>query len=150
MMYKNASKRLFFIAQLKRARITKSKIVQVYLSIVRPILEYACQVWHAGLTVQQTQLLESIQERALRLAFPSLTYEEALQEANIPTLSSRRDILCKRLFQEAEAPDHKLFPLLPVQKTHAYQHRQPSKYPLPKVHTERFKGSFINYGLFSS
>ena len=141
---------LFRSAQLKRARITKSKIVQVYLSIVRPILEYACQVWHAGLTVQQTQLLESIQERALRLAFPSLTCEEALLEANIPTLSSRRDILCKRLFQEAEAPDHKLFPLLPVQKTHAYQHRQPSKYPLPKVHTERFKGSFINYGLFSS
>ena len=81
---------------------------------------------------------------------PALSYEEALhvQEANMPTLASRRDMLC-RLFQEAEASGHKLFPLLPAQMTHTYEHRQPSKYPLPQVHAERFKGSFINYGLFN-
>ena len=32
--------------QLKRAGISQLDLVTVYISVVRPVLEYACPVWH--------------------------------------------------------------------------------------------------------
>jgi len=37
------------------------------LGYLRPVLEYGCVVWHHGLTVAQSQKLESLQKRALRI-----------------------------------------------------------------------------------
>ena len=39
---KKAGKRLYMMYQLKRAGISQSDLVTVYLSVVRPVLEYAC------------------------------------------------------------------------------------------------------------
>ena len=46
---KKAGKRLYMLYQLKRAGISQSDLVTVYLSVVRPVLEYACPVWHTNL-----------------------------------------------------------------------------------------------------
>ena len=35
--------------QLKRAGISQLDLVRVYISVVRPVLEYACPVWHTNL-----------------------------------------------------------------------------------------------------
>ncbi len=107
-MYKKASKRLYFLSQLRRTKLDSKDIVKVFVSLVRPILEYSCQLWHAGLNTQQEELLESIQERALAMAYPSLSYPDALKEADIPTLVTRREDLRKRLFYAAQTPTHKL------------------------------------------
>ena len=53
-----ASKRLYMLYQLKRAGINQSDLVSVFLSIVRPVLEYACPVWHTNLP---TYLSDSIE-----------------------------------------------------------------------------------------
>jgi len=37
----------------------------------RPVLEYACAVWHPALTKEQTQSLENVERRALKLFFGS-------------------------------------------------------------------------------
>ena len=39
---KKAGKRLYILYQLKRAGISQSHLVTVYLSVVSPVLEYAC------------------------------------------------------------------------------------------------------------
>ena len=83
---KKANVKLFFIRQLKRARVLPEDIVSTFLAVVRPVLEYACQVWHAGLTTEQHNALEKIQERALRIAAPGISYLEALTHYDIPTL----------------------------------------------------------------
>ena len=46
---KKAGKRLYMLYQLKRAGITQKDLVSVYVSVVRPVLEYACPVWHTNL-----------------------------------------------------------------------------------------------------
>ena len=46
---KKAAKRVYMLYQLKRAGISQSDLVTVYLSVVRPVLEYACPVWHTNL-----------------------------------------------------------------------------------------------------
>ena len=45
------SKRLYMLYQLKRAGISQHVMVIVYISIVQPVLEYACPVWHTNLPI---------------------------------------------------------------------------------------------------
>ena len=87
--------------------------IKVYTSVVRLIVEYACQLWHTCLKDYQVQLLESIHEKAMFMSYPRLNYEDALSVTGLSTLSLRRHELCGRLFTAAQDPSHKLFPLLP-------------------------------------
>ena len=41
-----AAKRVDMNYQLKRSGINQQDVITVYLSVVRPVLEYACPVWH--------------------------------------------------------------------------------------------------------
>ena len=148
-IYSKAAKRLHFLSQLKRTKMSPLELIKVYTSLIRPVLEYSAQLWHPGLTEGQTDLLESIQQRAMAIAFPSLQYEEALQQANLSTLSLRRDDLCKRLFTDCQDPSHKLNPLLPNKRRITHNQRNAYKFHLPLVKTNRFKDSFINYCLFN-
>ena len=58
-----SGKRLYMLYQLKRAGITQKDLVSVYVSVVRPVLEYACPVWHTNLPQYLSILI--IQKRAL-------------------------------------------------------------------------------------
>ena len=46
---KKTAKRVYMLYQLKRAGISQTDLVTVYVSVVRPVLEYACPVWHTNL-----------------------------------------------------------------------------------------------------
>ena len=61
MMIKKANTKLFFIRQLKCAKVPPNDIVSTFLAVVRPVLEYACQVWHPTLTTEQHNALEKNQ-----------------------------------------------------------------------------------------
>ena len=64
---------------------------QLYISLVRPHLEYAAQVWDPHLQ-GDVDKLEAVQKFALKLISRQwdLGYEEMLSIANIPRLSERR------------------------------------------------------------
>ena len=79
------------------------------------------------------------------MALPALSYDEACQATNLPTLKERRDDMCDRLFQAAQEPGHKLFPLIPEEKEDSYRCRNNYKYTQPAFKTNRFRNSFINY-----
>ena len=147
-IHKKAAQRLHFLSQLRRTKMTPKDMVNVYTSLIRPIIEYAAQLWHPGLTSAQIDLLESIQQRALSIAYPTASYEEALQASGLDTLSQRRDELCKRLFSSCQDTTHKLHSLLPKERKITHGQRNAYKYHLPLVKTNRCKDSFINYCLF--
>ena len=71
---------------------------------MRPILGYACQVWHSGLTVAQSDTLESVQKRALRIIIYAdginSDYQILLIIAGIDTLKDRREVLCERFLRD--------------------------------------------------
>ena len=50
-----AGKRVYMIYQLKRAGIGQHDLVTIYVSVIRPILEYACPVWHTNLNIHLTE-----------------------------------------------------------------------------------------------
>ena len=98
-------------------------------------------------TIEQADLLESIQERTLKKIHPDATYLEALALANLEALSERRKKLCEKLFVAAQNPQHRLFPLLPPFREATTSHRDFYHYQVPLVHTNRFRDTFVNYCL---
>ena len=145
---KKDSKRLYFLRLLKHSSIPSCEIIQVYCSIIRSVLEYACEIWHPSITAQQTRQLEIIQKRAFRIAYPDYSYEYALTISNIPTLSERREERCKQFFKEMHKHDHKLHYLLPP-PCNVNSLRSKRKYNIPRVKTNRLKNSPIFYGVFN-
>ena len=66
---KSARKRLYVLCVLVKSGLPPADLIQVYYSLVRPILEYASPV-RAALPNCLAQLVESMQKSALRIIFP--------------------------------------------------------------------------------
>ena len=142
-----ASQRTYLLYRLKHSGLDPHEIISVFISIIRPLLEYACQVWHTCLTVEQTHKLESFQKRACRIAAPNLSYSDALEFFKLTPLSARREQLCKTYFEKMSQPTHKLHHLLPAPKTRHHDLRASCNLPTPRTRTERHKKSFLPYAL---
>ena len=92
---KRARKRLYALRVLRKSGLPPADLIQIYCSLVRPILELASPVW-AALPACLVQLVESVQKSALRIIFPDCSYESALVSCGLPTLLARRDEACRR------------------------------------------------------
>ena len=70
---KGAGLLLDSFSNLKRFGTPTEVFKSVYCSNVRPSLEYACPAWHPGLIKDQTDRLETIQKRAVKLFLDKTT-----------------------------------------------------------------------------
>jgi hypothetical protein len=76
-----------------------------------------------------SDILESVQKRALRIAYPDLLYDEALEISNLQYMSTRRDISCKKFVESLRRdvspynPLTKIMEIRPGVKTHDYDLR---------------------------
>ena len=140
------NKRIFVVWHLKRSGVSATDLVDIYTSTIRPVLEYACPVWHTGLPDFLHRNLENIQKRVLRIIFGYFTpYPELLDKSCLPTLRDRREVLCKNFYTDMKDPSHKLHHLLPETRELTYGLRRTRLRPLLKTKTERFKNSFLPY-----
>ena len=101
-MLSKAIQRLYFLKQLKRAGVPTAQLLHFYLVAIRPVLEYAAPVWHHLLNKSQTDQLEAIQKRAIRIIYSytaSMHYTSALYIADLETLANRREQLSRRFFK---------------------------------------------------
>ena len=137
---------MYCIILLSRARVSQADIVQVYCSIIRSVLEYACPVWHPGLTKLQTNDIERVQRRCLKFIFPTLSYAEALSTSGLETLAERRDKITRQLFQEIKYPAHILHNILPKREnTSSIVLRDSYPYHIPITKPTRYGRAFIPY-----
>ena len=63
-LYRKCSRRLYLLIMLKRAGVPTRDILRIYLTMIRSVLEYACQVWHTSLSGAHSDKLESVQRGA--------------------------------------------------------------------------------------
>ena len=117
-----SSKRLYSLRLLKRASVKPEDILKVYVCNIRSVLEYAAQVWQ-DIPAYLSGAIESIQRRALRIVFPELSYQQALNQANLPTLANRRQFLCKKLMADMMSESHPNSFLLPEIKTRSMPYK---------------------------
>ena len=140
---KKSRKRLYCLSQLKRSGLKPPELIQFYRTCIRPITEYASPVFHDCLPAYLSKDIESIQRRAMRISFPSLSYKEALVEAGLISLSVRRQSLTDKLFTKVTTDrENKLHHLLPEQRTCHYNLRKQRRFK-PVFKTNRCKSSFI-------
>ena len=60
-------------------------ILLFYITCIRSILENACPVFHRALPGYLSEDLERLQKRALRIIYPSMSYNQALEFSGLPT-----------------------------------------------------------------
>ena len=143
---KKCRKRLYHLTQLKRANIGLKELLQFYKSCIRPVLEYACPVFHNSLTLYLSNDLESVQKRALKIILPHHNYENALKFTNLQRLSERRNDLTTKLFQKIVAdPSHRLHGHLPPRLEHLNMELRTQHLFNINFNTKRFRNSFITY-----
>lgn len=147
-MLAKVAKRIFIIHQLARIGASVRDIIVVYCALIRSVLEYACPVWHCGLTVSQSVDLERVQKRILRIVLPDLSYRQALIATGLERLGVRRERFVREIFDEIKDPNHVLYSLLPF-NVNVNPSKRPtrSSYPLklPQAKTQRLFHSFIYY-----
>jgi len=87
-----------FLKLLKHSGAFVNDLLCFYTSVVRPVLEYACPVWHSSLTAGQHETLESLQKRTMRIIFNHDDYTISLIIAGIDNLETRREHLTEQFF----------------------------------------------------
>ena len=101
------------------------EIVQIYCACIRPLLEYAAPVFHDVLSGE----IERVQKRCLKIIFPDMSYDDALELTHLPTLFERRSNACKKLFLNAYTDvEHKLNKLIPFENKCDYSLRSRNKF----------------------
>jgi hypothetical protein len=111
-----ATQRLHFLQQLKRAAMSSDDLLYSYQSVVRPVTEYACAVWHTSLTQEQTNLLESIQKRAMKIICGSNSGDLPQALDTLPSLAERREQLTKQFFTGLLSETSCLHDLIPAKR----------------------------------
>ncbi|XP_072172620.1 uncharacterized protein [Diadema setosum] len=145
-MISRASRRLYILCSLRRNGVTHNDLLFVYTVYIRPLLEFAAPVWCTNLTHEQSQALEKVQRRALRLiSYPLyLPYNDALRDMNIESLSERRSSLLttfgKSLLRSTRHRD-----MLPPQRSQLITRslRNSLNIDIPRTRTQRFRNSTI-------
>ena len=90
-MVSKSSRRLYMLSRLKRFGVPVGDLVSVYIGYVRPIVEYACPVWHGSINAHQTHKMDRIQRRACRIILGSTytSYTDALAITGLQSLEER-------------------------------------------------------------
>ena len=100
-----AAVQLHFLKQLKSSGAGRDDLLCFYGTVIQPVLEYACPVWHTSLTAAQTKSLESLQRRALCIIYEDGDYMLSLTRAGLNTLEAQREQLTKRFFRRSVLPE---------------------------------------------
>ena len=76
--------------------VPTADLITIYISYIRSYLEQSCVVWHASLTVENSNNIERVQKIALRIIVKNdyTSYENALEKVECKPLDLRRENLC--------------------------------------------------------
>ena len=131
--------------KIRRAGISQAEALCFYMTVIRPVLEYACPVWHSMLTKKLSSAIRSQQIRVMRIIYVDVKYGEVLVTAGIPTLHDRREMLTSNFLFSIRQPSsclHHLMPARQITET-VSRLRTAVEYAIPFCRTKRFQTSFL-------
>ena len=147
-MVGRASKRLFVLRNYTR-NFNRVTLKQLYISYIRPLLEYGSQVW-SNLTLAEEDQLEEIQRCAIRIIAGlklRTSHDQLYQEVDLPLLKQRREVsrmLTMYDIMNCETPGRlNRHSVDTVNSRNPYNTRQGHNLSLPLPITEYFRRSFL-------
>ena len=113
---KKIRSRYWMLRNLKKAGFTKEELVTVYSTMIRPVADYGAVVYHSSLTDQQDEILDNLQNGALRCIYgPGLSGRRMREMAGVTTLRKRREEMCDK-FAKKCAGDPLFAKWFPIKK----------------------------------
>ena len=112
---KKASKRLYFLVQLKLAKLPPTDLILFYNTCVRSVIviDYV-QVFHNDLPRYLINELIRIEKKEISIIMPGTTYNNACETLGVTPMVYHIDTLCDNLFHSiASDKDYRLDSLLP-------------------------------------
>ena len=89
--------RYWTLRNLKFNGFNEEELVHVYKTMIRPIAEYACTVYHSSLTDDQDERLECLQDHALKCIFgPGKSARKMRGLSGLTTLRERREEIVRK------------------------------------------------------
>ena len=150
---RKVNSRLHFLRQLKRAAVSCNDMLQFYVGVIRPVLEYAVAAWHTSLSLEMSDQLELLHKRAFCIIyggshFNSDSYASCCAELGIETLCVRRDLIARRFFHRILEPTSCLHHLTPFKRTcsQTAKLRQSMPYSIPFARSEKFRNFYFTVG----
>ncbi|CAH1246075.1 Hypp7649 [Branchiostoma lanceolatum] len=141
-------KRLYVLRTLKKHGLDTSDLILIYIGFVRPVLEYACVIWHPGLTRDLSTKIERVQKRSLRAILGSeyVCYQSALDSTGLSRLDARRDELCLKFARSLIGSD-RYRAWLPPRRADVHKRtlRNSTKLAQFKCRTQRMANSTLPY-----
>ena len=103
---KNFRGRLWVLRHLRVFGLKEMELVEVYKTVIRPVADYCCVVYHSQLTDEQDELIERLQSNALKCIFgPRVRASEMRRLAGVTTLRQRRIELTDKFALKAASSD---------------------------------------------
>ena len=131
--------------------MSNSYLLHLYITVIHPVLEYCAPLWHYALTKAQSESLEAVQKRAIRIVHISthgMPYSSMLFCANLSSLASRREDISYSFFSAISLILPPVSTVFPPPRPSAVTSRLRSSQIFPKIHTRTKRYcSFIQYGL---
>ena len=140
----------FFASQVTQTMIfahtsEQEDLKRIYLSTLRPVLDYASPTYHPLLTGQQSAQLEALQKRASKIIFGfERSYEDVISSGDQELLQTRRENLCLNFARKA-ASNPAFAHWFPERGETGHNTRHPEKYIVEKYRTERMKKNPVTF-----
>ena len=120
--------RIWLIRHLKQAGLPQKDLATIFATVIRPVIEYAAPVYHPLITSSQSEELEKMQRKTIKVIYGHrMSYRKALEEAAIPTLEERRQNIFEK-FTKKLVSNNGLKNWFPEQEAPKYALRQTNKY----------------------
>ena len=88
--------RFWTLRNLKNSGFSEEELVTVYKTMIRPVADYACAVYHSSLTDEQDEQLDRLQNHALKCIFGPMSGRKLREKAGLTTLRARREQICDK------------------------------------------------------
>ena len=98
-MIRKINKRLYFLSQLKRAKVKSKELALFYTSCIRSVADYAIPAFYYSLPRYLKNDLIRLEKRAIAIIMPNMDYRDALKLLNIKPMKKPYENLCDNLFR---------------------------------------------------
>ena len=98
---KKFNARSWTIWNLKKVGLPTNDLLKIYFSLVRPVIEYAASAYHSLLTNEQSEEIERLQKRILKVIYGWTYAYDTILTQKIPSLKEQRQELVTSFAQKS-------------------------------------------------
>ena len=147
MLVKKANARMELLRRVVNFGTPVDDLKTIYVLFIRSVLEQSAEVWHSGLTEENTNDLERVQKTAIKIILQNqyTSYKQGLAQLGLESLCERREYLCLN-FAEKCLKNSKMKNIFPqYENAHKMDKRYEDKFKVQHANTSRLKNSPIIY-----